>query len=61
MTAKALGDIGAVGGPRCCKRNAFLSIGAAVEFCRQEFGIRMETSDVFCGFSPQNKQCIGQR
>ena len=36
MTAAALGQIGAIGGPRCCKRNSYLSILAAIDFVRSE-------------------------
>ena len=32
MTAKALEAIGTIGGPRCCKRDSFLSINAAIDF-----------------------------
>ena len=61
MTSKALEQIGMVGGPRCCKRDSFLSILAAVDFVEQHFQISMEKSDVVCGYSTQNNQCIGAR
>lgn len=61
MTAKALEQIGTIGGPRCCKRDSFLSIRAAVEFAREHFGVEMEMSDIVCRFSAQNNQCIGRR
>ena len=61
MTAKSLNAIGSVGGPRCCKRDSFLSILAAVDFVKEHFGIEMEKTDMVCGFSAQNNQCIGQR
>ena len=32
MTAKSLEAIGEIGGPRCCKRDSFLSILNAVDF-----------------------------
>lgn len=61
MTAKALGSIGAVGGPRCCKRDAFLSILAAVDFAKEQFGVEMERPPVVCRYAAQNNQCIGKR
>lgn len=61
MTAKALAPIGEVGGPRCCKRNSFLAIQAAVDFVREHFGVEMESQPVVCRFIPQNNQCIGKR
>ena len=61
MTSESLGKIGATGGPRCCKRDSFLSILAAVDFVTEHFGIEMERQDVVCGYSSQNSQCIGKR
>ena len=61
MTSKALERIGMVGGPRCCKRDSFLSILAAIEFVERHFQVRMEKSEIVCGYSAQNNQCIGKR
>ncbi len=61
MTAKALEQIGIVGGPRCCKRDSFLSVLAAIDFVRQHFQITMEQSEVICSYAAQNNQCIGKR
>ena len=61
MTAAALARIGEIGGPRCCKRDSFLSILCAVDFVKEHFGIEMERPEIVCEFSPQNNQCIGTR
>ncbi|MBP5165652.1 MAG: SAM-dependent methyltransferase [Oscillospiraceae bacterium] len=61
MTAEALGRIGDIGGPRCCKRDSFLSILSAVDFVRDRFGIELEKPEVVCRFSARNNQCIGKR
>lgn len=61
MTARSLNAIGEVGGPRCCKRDSYLSILQAVDFVKENLGVEMETSDVVCDFSSQNSQCIGKR
>ena len=61
MTAKALGAIGEVGGPRCCKRDSYLSISEAIDFVRENMGIAMEKTDIVCSYSSQNNQCIGKR
>jgi hypothetical protein len=61
MTAKSLEQIGEIGGPRCCKRDSFLSILAAVDYVKKHFGVEMEKSDAVCHFSSQNNQCIGKR
>ncbi|MCR5564123.1 MAG: hypothetical protein K6F46_12325 [Desulfovibrio sp.] len=61
MTAKSLTDIGEIGGPRCCKRNSWLSVLAAVDFVTDNFGVKMEKPDITCGYSTKNNQCIGKR
>lgn len=61
MTAKSLEEIGKIGGPRCCKRDSFLSILAAIDFVKEHFGIQMEKTEVVCRYSVQNNQCIGKR
>ncbi|MBR0097971.1 MAG: hypothetical protein IJP88_12380 [Synergistaceae bacterium] len=61
MTSKSLAQSGEIGGPRCCKRDSFLSILAAVDFVKEHFGINMERTEVVCSYSAQNNQCIGKR
>ena len=61
MTAKALESIGKNGGPRCCKRDCYLSILAAIEFVEDHLGVHMEKSNPVCTRSRQNNQCIGKR
>lgn len=61
MTAKSLDTIGAVGGPRCCKRDSYLSILSAVDFVKEYFGVEMEKPDIICEFSSKNNQCLGKR
>lgn len=61
MTSQALQAIGKVGGPRCCKRDSFLSILEAIDFVQEHFGVQMERSDIVCSYSSKNNQCIGER
>ena len=61
MTARALERIGAVGGPRCCKRDSFLAILAAVDFAREHLEVEMERTVPVCSYSGKNGQCIGRR
>ena len=61
MTAKSLQAISEIGGPRCCKRDSFLSILAAIDFVREHFGVEMEKPEIICHYSAQNNQCIGKR
>jgi hypothetical protein len=61
MTAKSLSAIGEIGGPRCCKRDSYLSIEAAIDFTAEHFGVQMEKSEIICRHAAQNNQCIGKR
>ncbi len=61
MTSKALGEIGKIGGPRCCKRDSYLAILSAIDFEREHFGIEMEKKPIVCIHSGINNQCIGGR
>lgn len=59
MTSRALQRIGAVGGPRCCKRDSFLALLAAVDFCREKLGVSMDCSPPVCPHFHRNAQCLG--
>ena len=61
MTAKSLEKIGEIGGPRCCKRDSYVSILSAVEFVKENFNIDMEIKKIICSHSAKNNQCIGKR
>ena len=61
MTAKSLEAIGEIGGPRCCKRDSYISILSAIDFVRENFGIEMTKPRVVCSRSAENNQCIGKR
>jgi hypothetical protein len=59
FTSFVINKMSKIGGPRCCKRNAFLSLSYAVEFVEEKYGIKMDINDIRCEFSSINKQCIG--
>ena len=61
MTSAALGAIGEVGGPRCCKRDSYLAIMQAVKFVQENFGVEMELDEIKCTHSALNNQCIKER
>lgn len=58
LVSQSLNAISEVGGPRCCKRNAFLSLKTGIQFVKECYGIELETEDIICEFSSLNKQCI---
>lgn len=61
MTSQALAAIGKIGGPRCCKRDSYLSIIEAVKFAKTHLGVEMELGEIKCIHSKLNTQCIGAR
>jgi len=61
MTAKALESIGNIGGPRCCKRDSYISVLAAIDFVAEQLNVRMEKSKPRCTRFTQNHQCLGKR
>ncbi len=61
MTSASLSRIAGVNGPRCCKRDSYLAILTAIDFCKDELGVEMERSDIECSRFLINRQCIGER
>lgn len=62
MTSKALVRIAEYGGPRCCKRDSFLTILSAEDFLEEHTGIKLECSGrVYCSFSEENTECIREK
>ncbi len=61
FTSNALHRLAEIGGPRCCKRDAFLSFEEAVKFLNQNYDVKLEISGITCAFYEKNEQCIGRR
>lgn len=61
VTSKAIQRIGEINGPRCCKRDAYISFEAAVDFVNSNFGVRLQSEKIKCSFSGKNQQCIGNK
>ena len=59
FTSRALARMAEVGGPRCCKRNAFLAMETAVDFVKERYGVDLPATAPVCTFSPANRQCLG--
>ena len=60
-TSSVIRRMSEIGGPRCCKRNAFLSLSIGVQFANRKYGTHMESNMIVCEFSPRNAQCIKDR
>lgn len=60
-TSKVIQIMSKIGGPRCCKRNAFISIINAVNFVKEKYNVKLELDKITCEFSSLNQQCIKER
>ena len=58
ITGKSLISIAEHGGPRCCKRDVYLALIDSVRFLKENFGIELESSEVQCQFTMNNKECL---
>ena len=58
FTSSVIKKMSEIGGPRCCKRNAFLSIREGVEYANLHYNLNIKISDDLCEFSSLNLQCL---
>lgn len=59
MVSRCLAKIAEYGGPRCCKRDAYLAIPVAAEFFKEHLGIEMEIpGKIKCHISEKNSVCL---
>jgi hypothetical protein len=57
-TAQALDLISRTGGARCCKRDGWLALLAAVRFARTRLGVSLEGVGPSCEFGDRNPECL---
>ena len=60
-TSDALRSLAGIGGPRCCKRDAFLAIKTVIPYINEKYHVTLEDSEVVCTFSEINKQCLQEK
>ena len=60
-TSAALARLAKIGGPRCCKRDAFSAMEQAVGYIQKRYGVVLDMPYIQCDFSARNAQCIGTR
>lgn len=59
ITSRILSQIGKIGGPRCCKRGAFISIRETTAFVKENLGVNMEMPEkIICSFYENNNECL---
>ena len=58
LTATCLLEVADLGGPRCCKRDTFVSLQKTIDFCKNEFNVHFDSQTVHCAFHKQNQECL---
>lgn len=61
FTSDAIGELGRINGPRCCKRDAMTAFKCGVEYINAHFNVNLEMDEVTCEYSGRNEQCIKER
>ena len=62
LTSTILGRMAEMGGPRCCKRNGYISIITAVPYMDMLLGANMQLPEkVTCSFFQRNAECKRKR
>ncbi|MCX7909329.1 MAG: DUF5714 domain-containing protein [Ignavibacteria bacterium] len=57
ILGKSLQRIAQLGSPRCCKRDTYIAIEETVEFLRENYNIKLNTTEAKCNFSLRNRSC----
>lgn len=62
FTSSAVASVGEIGGPRCCKRNGYLTFIEAIKFVNKYYDVTLdENEEIKCIHSHINMQCIKER
>ncbi len=60
-TSNAIGELGRINGPRCCKRDAMVAFKHGIEYVNARYGVTLESEEIKCEYSHLNEQCIKER
>ena len=61
FTSDAIGELGKINGPRCCKRDAMIAFKHGIEYVNSHYGVELEMEDIKCEYFHLNEQCIKER
>lgn len=60
-TSVALKTLGAIDGPRCCKRDGMLALVEGIRYVNAHYPVHLELAPPQCIDTHRNAQCIGAR
>jgi hypothetical protein len=61
FTSKATEELGAINGPRCCKRDTMTAFKHAVAYINSHYDVHLDYEKTECVYSEYNPQCIRDR
>lgn len=61
FTAAAIGELGQINGPRCCKRDAMIAFKNGVDYINAHYPVRLTWEKPVCPYSHLNAQCLRTR
>ena len=61
FTSRAIGELGKINGPRCCKRDAIIAFREGVSYINEHYSVSLEYENQLCEFSEQNQQCLREK
>ena len=61
FTSTAIGELGTINGPRCCKRDAMIAFKNGIDYVNAHYGVTLQYEQMQCGFTDFNEQCIKER
>lgn len=61
FTSNAIGELGRINGPRCCKRDAMIAFKNGIEYVNRNYNVDLEYEHMKCEYSDLNEQCIKER
>lgn len=61
FTSNAIGELGRINGPRCCKRDAMVAFKHGISYVNEHYRVTLENEPVKCIYSGVNEQCIKER
>lgn len=61
FTSYVLDIMSKIGGPRCCKRSAYIGLTAAIKYANSHYNVNLPFSDIKCSYSSINNTCIKEQ
>ena len=58
LTASVIKRMSEIGGPRCCKRHAYLALETAIDYVKDKYDIVLGKSKTICEFKANNPTCL---